>query len=208
MYFSKLFAEIWRLYVTDGAPSSGAHNIVKTDVQAWGAIVEAQVQLASIAATDATGSDVNTAQAVFGSSGDALTVEADTTYELEALYWITRAAGTTSHTTAVLFGGDATLTSIIYLAQVSNPTGNALGTVSQIMGAAATALTVTSANTSATENLMIRLRGIVRVDAGGTLIPQFQYSAAPGGAPTTKAGSYFKVRKLGDGSVATVGPWA
>ncbi len=43
MSFAKLAAEIWRLYVTDGVPASGAHNPVKTDVQAWGLEVETQL---------------------------------------------------------------------------------------------------------------------------------------------------------------------
>jgi hypothetical protein len=207
MYFLKFFTEIWRDFAVDGVPASGAHKPVKADVRAWGAIVEAQVQLVSVLAADRAGSDVNTAQPIFGAAADELTLAASTTYEFEALYWITRAAGTTSHTTAVLFGGSATFTSLAYLAQVTNPTGNALLNVQQIMGNAATALTLTAANTSATENLMIRLKGILRINAGGTLVPQFQYSAAPGGAPTLKANSFFKARKLGANDVATVGPW-
>src|SRR5436853_393948 len=85
---------------------------------------------------DRTGSDVNTAQAIFGTAQDEFTAAASTTYEFEALYWITRAAGTNSHTTATLFAGTATFTSINYLAQVTNPTGNALANVQQIWGAA------------------------------------------------------------------------
>lgn len=207
-FFSKLFAEVWRDYATDGVPASGAHDPIKADIRAWALLVEQQVQLASVLDADRAGSDVSTAQAVFGSGADELTLAADTTCEFEAQFWISRAAGTTSHTTAVLFGGTATFVSLAYLAQVTNPTGNALGAVQQIMGSAATALVLTAANASATENLLIRLKGILRVDAGGTIIPQFKYSAAPGGAPTVKANSFFKVRKLGADTLTTVGPWA
>lgn len=157
---------------------------------------------------DRTGSDVNTAQAIFGTAQDAFTAVASTTYEFEALYWIVRAAGTTSHTTAVLFAGTATFTSINYLAQVTNPTGNVLANVQQIWGAAATALVLTAANTSATENLLIKLRGLMRVNGAGTIIPQFIYSVAPGGAPTIKADSFFKMRAVGSNTIATVGDWA
>lgn len=159
---------------------------------------------------DRTGSDVNTAQAVFDAAQDAVTLVADTTYEFEALYFITRAAGTTSHTTAVLFGGTATLDAIGYNAMVSNPTGNIIGAVSAIWGAAATALVLTAANTSATENLRIHLKGLIRTNAGGTFIPQFQYSAAPGGDPTIKANSWFLLRRLGTDGVVSgpSGAWA
>lgn len=164
--------------------------------------------LESVLLTDFTGSDVNTAQPVFAAAQDTLTLEADSTYEFEAEYFITRAAGTTSHTTAVLFGGTATFDAIGYLAQVTNPTGNALAAVQQIWGAAATALTLTAANTSATENLLIKLKGRIRTNASGTLIPQFQFSAAPGGAPTIKANSAFRIWRIGTDQSVAIGPWA
>lgn len=157
---------------------------------------------------DRAGTDVSTAQAVFDASTDAVTLAAATSYQFEAQYFITRAAGTTSHTTAVLFAGTATFTSVDYLAQVTNPTGNVLANVQQIMATAETALTLTAANTSATENLMIRLTGTIRINAGGTLIPQFQYSSAPGGAPTIKRNSFFRLWPAGTNTVASVGNWS
>ncbi len=171
-----------------------------------GALALKNAQNYRILTADITGSDVNTAQAVF--STGSFTAAAATSYLIDAMYHITRAAGTTSHTTGVLFGGTATYTAIRYLAQVTNPTGNALANVQQIIGAAATETVLTAANTSATENLLIKLNGIVRVSAGGTIIPQFKFSAAPGGAPTIKQESYFRLIKLGDNTVSAVGSWA
>lgn len=162
----------------------------------------------SVLASDFTGTDVNTAQPVFSATQDTITLAALTTYEFEAEYFITRAAGVNSHTTAVLFGGTATFTSIGYLAQVTNPTGNALANVQQIWGAAATAVVLTAANTVATENLLIKLKGRIRVNGGGTLIPQFIYSAAPGGVPTIKTDSAFRIWPVGSNTVASVGQWA
>lgn len=156
---------------------------------------------------DATGADSSTAQSVFVTTED-FTAEAATSYEIDAFYHITRSAGTTSHTTGILFGGTATYTAIRYLAQVTNPTGNVLGAVQQIVGAAATEVVLTSANTSATENLMIRIKGIMRVSGAGTIIPQFKYSAAPGGAPTIEQESFFMFRKLGSNVVESAGSWA
>lgn len=156
-------------------------------------------------AADRAGSDANTAQAVFDAAQDTFTLESDTAYEFEAEYMISRAAGTTSHTTGVLFGGAAVLTNIDYIADVSNPTGNVLGAVSQIVGSAATETVLTPANTSATENLRIKLKGTVRVTTGGTFIPQFKYSAAPGGAPTIKRNSSFRIWPVGNAAVALQG---
>lgn len=158
---------------------------------------------------DYVGSDVNTAQKVFdATTNGAVTVDAATTYLFEAVYYITRAAGTTNHTTGVLFGGTATLTSISYRAEATSTTGNVLGTPSVIYGTAATVLVVTAASTSATENITIKLNGIIRTNAAGTLIPQFQYSAAPGGAPTVVKNSYICLRSIGTSSVTNVGNWS
>lgn len=54
MSFTKLFAEIWRDFVTDGVPSSGVHDIVKSDMRAWGAEVEAQVTAGKVTLTEMT----------------------------------------------------------------------------------------------------------------------------------------------------------
>lgn len=158
--------------------------------------------------TDFTGGNVSTVQPVFSSGQDEFTALASTTYEFEAEYFITRAAGTTSHTTAVLLGGTATFTSIGYLAEVANPTGDVLSNVQSLWCASAAAQTLTAANTSATENLIIKLRGLIRVSAAGTIIPQLQYSAAPGGAPTIKANSFFRMTALGSDTRAAVGAWS
>lgn len=170
------------------------------------ALALAAPEVIRILTGDISLADVSTVQSLFTSG--SFTGAASTSYLFEASYWITRAAGTTSHTVATLFGGTATFTSLAYLARVTNPTGNVLGNVQQIMGSAATALTLTAANTSATENLMIRLNGVMRVNGTGTIIPQIQYSAAPGGTPTHKANSYFRLRKLGTDTVAIAGAWA
>jgi hypothetical protein len=65
-YFSKLFSEIWRDYVTAGVPASGAHDPVKGDIRNWGAVVEEhlwQVLAASAVAVSHTVSTTETALA-------------------------------------------------------------------------------------------------------------------------------------------------
>jgi len=171
-----------------------------------GALALAALDTFRILTGDISLADVNTVQALF--TAGAFTAAGSTSYYIDALYWISRSAGTTSHTTAILFGGGATFTSLSYLAQVTNSTGNVLGATQQIMSNVATATTLTAANTSATENLVISLKGIMRVNGAGTIIPQLQYSAAPGGTPTHKANSYFRMRKLGTDTVALAGSWA
>ena len=162
-----------------------------------------------ILSADYTGSDVNTAQKVFNASATgALTVDGSTTYAFEAIYYITRGAGTTSHTTGVLFGGTVSFTSITYRAEATSSTGNVLTAPSVIYGTTGTVLTVTAASTSASENIVVKLNGVIRTNAGGTLIPQFQFSAAPGGAPTILKNSYIMLRPLNNSSTTTVGNWS
>jgi hypothetical protein len=66
-------------------------------------------------------------------------------------------------------------------------------------------LVVTPASTSATENVIIRLRGKFRVNAAGTIIPRVQLSAATGVAATMLAGSFFKATPIGLDTVAYIG---
>jgi len=52
MSFTKLFSEIWRDFITDGVPSSGVHDVVKSDMRAWGAEVEAMVTQEHVTLTE------------------------------------------------------------------------------------------------------------------------------------------------------------
>ncbi|WAX93205.1 sialate O-acetylesterase [Aminobacter sp. NyZ550] len=157
---------------------------------------------------DRTGTDGSTAQAVFGSGQDELSVLAATSYRFRASITIARTAGTTSHTTGFLLGGTATFNSVEGIARCSNPTGNVLGAASEIEITSAAETVLTAANTAATERVRISLEGIIRVNAAGTVIPQFKFSAAPGGAPTIKRNSFFEVERIGVSSVASIGAWS
>ena len=159
--------------------------------------------------TDYIGSDVSTAQSVFNSPvSGTITLPASTSYFMEAVYYITRAAGTTSHTLSTLFALGGTLTSIAYTADTTSTTGNALGTVSRIYATGTTATAVTAASTTATENITVTIRGVVRTNTAGSFTPQIQYSAAPGGAPSILANSYLKLTPIGTNTVASVGNWS
>lgn len=163
----------------------------------------------SVLTTDFTGTNVSTAQPVFSSGQDVLTVKAATTYQFEAEYQIDN-TGTTSRTLSTLFAlaGGASLTSIAYSAETTNSSNaSAPSAVSMTRAAAATAVAVTDAVAAATQNT-VKLKGMIRVNAGGTITPQFKYSAAPGATPTVKANSFFRLWPIGTNIVAAIGPWA
>lgn len=140
---------------------------------------------------DASGADVNTAQPWFPTAG-AVALAAGT-YRFRGHIHISRAAGAVSHTTALLFGGTAVLTNIEYLARAKEGDANDLQDLSAFRAVAATALVIKAASTSTTEQVLAEVEGVVVVATAGTLIPQFQYSAAPGGAPTIKRSTFFEL---------------
>jgi hypothetical protein len=152
---------------------------------------------------DAAGSNVNTAQPWFPSAG-GVTVEAATLYAFDGVLNISRSAGTTSHTTGMGFGGTATITA--FNARYSCGEGDVatLADDDVISATSAANIQVKAASTSATEIIKAAVSGAVLINAAGTFIPQFTYSAAPGGAPTIEAGSWFEMRKR----ATSKGAWA
>ncbi len=158
----------------------------------------------ALAGTNATGG-----QAVLGVG---VTLSSSTVYAFEGVYALSKSAGGTSYTLATLFGGTATLNNINYAIVRSYDTAsfttvNNSGSVAY--SSVATAITTMSAATSSTAFIIAQLKGRVSVNAGGTFIPQYSLSAAPGGAFTTAIGSYFLIYPIStSGSNTSVGEWA
>src|SRR3990167_7029284 len=160
---------------------------------------------------DYTLTDGSTAQKAFNATTNgALSIIAGTSYFFESVYLITN-TGTTSHTCGYLFGGTATFTEAQYVIQAHTSTGNVLTAVSEIYFTGTTPSTntvVTAASTSATENVVMIARGMLAVNAAGTLIPQVKLSAAPVGTQKTLKGSYFRIWPIGYGKVSSSGLWS
>jgi hypothetical protein len=156
------------------------------------------------------GANVNTAQNVLGVG---VTLSSSTVYAFEALYIFSKTTGGTNHNFQVGFGGTATINNILLMGSILDIGGAA--TIPQLDTApatftnnAVTALTVISVTT--TNVVMgVTVRGTVSINAGGTFIPQYTLSAAPGGAYSTAAGSYFLIYPIGaSGANVNVGTWA
>lgn len=155
---------------------------------------------------DASGSNVNTAQPWFPTNG-AVAVRASTSYIFRGRFWSTRAAGSTSHTTGISFGGTATLTDITWWGLCKEGDTAAIADADLVVANTAANTNVKAASTSTTENILLWVEGIVRVNGAGTFIPQFTYSAAPGGAPSIKEGTMFLLYPAGSNTVDTLGTW-
>lgn len=194
-----------------GKPVIGPAAADITDASAAGRALLAGARGADLfkilSADDTGGLNSTSAQPWFPTAG-AVAVAAATTYFFEGVLHLTRSAGTTSHTTSLLFGGTATLTAIDYVARAKTGDTAASAAENSVISQVATAIVVKGASTSATEVIAVEIRGVVRINGAGTFIPQFQYSAAPGGTPTIERGTYFRMFPVGDNTVQTAGTWS
>jgi hypothetical protein len=159
--------------------------------------------------TTYAGANVTTVQSIFGLT-NGFTLAGSTIYEFESSFWLNKTAGTTSSYVSLLFGGTATLNNINYM--IIDDLGSSLGigvtatNVTVSYNNTASATQISPADTTATRYLSVFIKGIVSVNASGTFLPQYQLSAAPGGAWTTQIGSYFKITPLGaSGSNIAIG---
>jgi hypothetical protein len=161
--------------------------------------------------SDYTLTDNGTAQKAFNAtSSGTITLPASSAYLLEFEYLIT-STGTTSHTWAVLFAGTATWTS--NMMTVHGRSGaTSLATLTADSSASTTdvttALVMTAASTSATENVILSGRGTLRVANAGTLIPQVKISTTTNGTPTMKANSWVRLTPIGANTATTLGNWS
>lgn len=156
------------------------------------------------------GANATGAQSTFGVG---VTLSASTVYEFEIYVILTKTAGTTSHNIGMGIGGTATLNNIGYSA-FGQLTGSAIPVAVSTNNYGYISNTATSTNiftgaTTASFAVAVLLKGTVSINAGGTFIPQYTLSAAPGGAYSTAIGSYIRIAPVGaSGSNTSVGAWA
>lgn len=160
---------------------------------------------------DYTLTDSNAAQKAFNATTNgAITLPGSSSYLLEFEYLITN-TGTTSHTWGVLFGGTATLTSGMLMGHGRSGTTSLATLTADTSGATTdltTVLVLTAASTSATENVILSGRGIVRINAGGTFIPQVKMSAAATGTEKMLANSWIRLTPFGSNTATNLGNWS
>lgn len=156
------------------------------------------------------GANATGAQAVFGVG---VTLSANTVYAFEQFCPMSKTAGTTSHNVSFLFGGTATVNIIGYTVMRNTGVSSFTNIVSDpqpwVFKQDMTACLVTGARTTAAYYDQTFIKGTVSINAGGTFIPQYQLSAAPGGAYTTAQSSYFLIYPISSaGSNTSIGTWA
>jgi len=164
--------------------------------------------------SDLAGANVTTAQSIFGVGA---TLQANTVYAFQLTIAFTRTAGTTSHFFYVSFdGGTATFNnfyanSICSSIQAAPPTNNnsAIGTTFVGVTNSAAEFGYLSGIGGPIRTLFFQFSGTLSIASGGTFLPRYRMSTAPGGAYSTLAGSNIAIWPIGaSGANTSVGPWA
>ena len=143
--------------------------------------------------------------------GVGVTLSASTVYAFEIVVALSKTAGTTSHTISLGFGGTASLNNIFWEFAGDYGTSQSFTAANFSSGYAAsvTPVVTTNAIANATQYYWMVIKGTVSINAGGTFIPQYSLSAAPGGAYTTVTGSNMSIYPIGAaGANTNVGTWA
>ena len=160
---------------------------------------------------DLAGANVATAQNIFGVG---VTLAASTVYAFDFAIIFTKSAGTTSHTIGIGYGGTATLNNIAWRGEGVQdggtlPFARNLSTQTSFASNSTANLVVSTASTAAGVIAHYRITGTVSINGGGTFVPQYTLSAAPGGAYSTVAGSYIRFVPIGAaGSNSSQGTWS
>lgn len=162
-----------------------------------------QVQVLS---ANRTFTNNTSAQAIFNATTNgAVTLAATTTYEFEMMV---AASGFSSsaHTINLTFATSGSFTSVSYFfdAQTSSTLATPLATLSGFIAVATASAVIAS---STTTGLILRVRGTIRMNAGGTVTPQMTQVTASAAA-VVQAGSFFRCWPIGSNTVTNVGNWS
>ena len=138
-------------------------------------------------------------QPAFPTTKDVWTLNASTTYEFEWQIRITKSGTTCTTSISFALGGGASVTSINFIAIGGTGAAGAAGVIFGAVSVGGTQATVTS-NT----NALITAKGLIRMNDGGTVTPQINFSASPT-SPVMTAGSYIKFTPWGTDTTDTQG---
>ena len=163
------------------------------------------ILVASNTATKSLTSATTANQPLFATG--ALTVAAATSYLIDALIFLNMGT-TTSRTVSfsLIGGGTATITSTAFETSYVTGASGTLATPQNTWWTSATGGVMNASSTTSTA--YFRVKGIVRINASGTIIPAITFSAAPGGTNTVGTNSFFSLTPIGTNTATTIGAWA
>jgi hypothetical protein len=141
------------------------------------------------------------AQPIFNTpSNGAFNAKAQTSYFFEGLFSLT-SMGATSGTFGFALGGTATLTSQNWMS--SSVRSGTQSSPTSMQGTRNTSANLAIVASATTASGYATIRGIVRVNAAGTLIPSVSLSVAA--AAIVGTNSYFRIYPIGTNTVTNIG---
>lgn len=141
-------------------------------------------------------------QSAFPTTGDVWTLEGSTAYFFEGNYQITKTTTTVTVAMAFAAGGGASVTSIQYFVEAFNAAVNTTTATVAMTNVNQISSTVVNATSSAATS--IKFKGIIRMNAGGTITPQINFSANTT-VPVMKVDSYIMFTPFGTNTTNTLG---
>lgn len=206
----KVLAASGKVQVGSSPPSNGLVNVDGT-IRAFtnSGANEAAAPLANwvMLTADYTLTSTTSAQKAFNTSTNGTLTLPSGVYHFEAFLYLTTMSGTSGNFAFNPIGsGTATVDRVGYAAHgIDNTTPLNAGT--QTGSASVTAASAASVVTAGTgTGAVASIRGMFRVSAGGTIIPSVSLVTAA--AAVMKAGSYFKIEKIGESSETSLGAWS
>lgn len=131
-----------------------------------------------------------------------ITVTANTTYEFECMFSLSSMSATSGNCGFDIIGaGTATATSAHWSAVGRDGGSLNTGTNSTGIFSASTAETGNIVAAATTTNMYAYIKGMIRINGGGTIIPSVNLTNAA--AAVVGVDSYFKLKPIGDGSVTS-----
>lgn len=141
-------------------------------------------------------------QTAFPTTGDVWTLAGSTTYMFEGQYYITKVTNNVSIAMAFALAGGASVTSILYDVNGQNIGADSTGTTQQSVYIDTVSSTIV--NAASTGNVFLRFKGIIRMNAGGTVTPQINFSGTAV-TPVMKANSYITFTPIGSSTQNVLG---
>jgi hypothetical protein len=164
-----------------------------------GVLIAAQIEVLS---SSYTLTSTTSAQQLLNTTTNGAITLAAGAYEFECLFSLT-SLSSTSGAFGFALGGTATFTQAWQ--SIASKPASLTGTQSPTLNFnTAASAAVAPANTNT--NGIALIKGIVRVTAAGTVIPQVSLGVAA--AAVVQAGSYFKIAPIGASGVTSVGNWS
>lgn len=140
-------------------------------------------------------------QNCFPATGDTFTLEADTSYFFDGMYFLDMTTNVNITTLmAFALGGGASLTSIMYKARYAYVTAVNVKNY-EIRGVVSTTVAEVVVSEAKMVDYTISFNGVLRVNAGGTVTPQIRFSTAPGTSGIMKANSFIRFYPIGSKTV-------